>query len=88
MPRLLGTGIYKTIISAAEKHLSAGRHTSSGKALSSYELAVAVQKALGKNINTGTIRVYISRAAIRDQNSRIRSGGPYGGYWYDRRLKR
>jgi hypothetical protein len=84
----LGTGIYKTIVSAAEKHLSAGGHTSLGKALSSYELAVAVQKALGKNINAGTIRVYISRAAIRDESSRLRSGGPYGGYWYERRVKR
>ncbi len=71
---------YSELVKAAEDFL----HEKGGKSQSGRSVAEHLEKLMNEGklpeYPRNTILAYLSKAANRDENSRIVSGGPYGGY--------
>lgn len=74
---------YLQIVSAAEKILRA-HSASQGKALSAKDLIARIRAENGSlTIGDPTILSYLSYAANHDILTKIDTGGPRGGYWFN-----
>lgn len=80
---------YDAIISTATKYLEEKEAITPEKSVSSAELATHIidciaNETINISATQGTILNYLSRAANQDPSSKIRSGGPHGGYWLNK----
>lgn len=83
-----GNPTYQRLRAFAENYLQQEGYVSADRSASSKILVSAITKAMNNGsldveLTPGTILSYISYSANRDNDSRIVSGGPHSGYWYE-----
>ncbi len=73
---------YKHIVEAAEGILSA-KSKQLTSALSAKELIAEIRARVALTVGEPTVLSYLSYAANHDNETKIDSGGPHGGYWFN-----